>query len=78
MSVQCTWYMKRYDIYINFGPSLSEKIPKQDFLLVNFMKYKAIYSLYLQPVTESEVKKLISSLKLAIAGHDMISSSVLK
>ena len=66
------------DFYINVGPSLSEKIPKQDILPVNFMKYKAIYSLYLEPVTEIEVKKLISSLKLATPGYDMISSSVLK
>ena len=48
------------DFYINVGPSLSGKIPKQDILPVNFMKYKAIYSLYLEPVTEIEVKKLIS------------------
>ena len=66
------------DFYINVGPSLSEKIPKQDILHINFTKYKAIYSLYLELVTEIEVKKLISSLKLATPGYDMISSSVLK
>ena len=66
------------DFYINVGPPLSAKIPKQHILPVNFMKYKAINSLYLEPVTEIEVKKLISSLKLATLGFDMISSSVLK
>ena len=56
---------KFYDFYINAGPSVSEKISKQDILSVIFMKHKAIYSLYVEPVTEIEVKKLISSLKIA-------------
>ena len=66
------------DFDINVGPIISEKISKQDILPVNVMKYKAIYSLYLEPVTEIRVKKLIISLKLATPGYDMISSSVLK
>ena len=56
---------KFYDFYINAEPSLSEKIPKQDILSVIFMKHKAIYSLYVDSMTDIEVKKLISSLKLA-------------
>ena len=66
------------DFCINVGPSLSEKIPKQDILPVSLMKYKAIYSFYLEPVTEIEVKKLISSLKLATPGYDIFCSSLPK
>ena len=41
-------------------------------------KNKAVYSLYLEPVNESEIKKLISSLKSNTPGYDMIRSAALK
>ena len=34
------------------GHHSRERIPKQDILPVSLMKYKAIYSLYLEPVTD--------------------------
>ena len=42
-----------------------------------YIKNKAVYSLYLEPVSESEIK-LISSLKSNTPGYDMIGSAVLK
>ena len=42
------------------------------------MKSRVIYCLYLEPVTESEVIKLVSSLKSSSPGYDNLSSSILK
>ena len=66
------------DFFINVGPSLSRKIPNQVSTPESFMKSKALYSLYLEPVSESEIHKLITSLKSASPGYDNISSSILK
>ena len=42
------------------------------------MKSRVINSLFLEPVTESEVIKLVSSLKSSSPGYDNLSSSILK
>ena len=39
---------------------------------------KAVYSLYLEPVTESEIRELVTSLKSAAPGYDNLRSSILK
>ena len=56
------------DFYINVGPSLAEKIPKQD---IPPCQFHGIQSLYLEPLAEIEVK-------LGTPGYDIINSSVLK
>ena len=66
------------DFFINVGPSLSRKIPNQVSTPESFMKSKALYSLYLEPVCESEIDNLITSHKSASPGYDNISSSILK
>ena len=66
------------DFFINVGPSLSRKIPNQVSTPESFMKPKALYSLYLEPVSESEIHKLTTSLKSASPGYDNRSSSILK
>ena len=38
-----------------------KKIPTQNIMPIDYVKNKAIYSMYLEPL--SEIKKLISSLK---------------
>ena len=63
--------------FINVGPSLSKKIPTQNTVPTEYIKNKAVYSLYLEPVSESEIK-LISSLKSNTPGYGMIGSAVLK
>ena len=54
-----------------------EKILKQDVLPEHYMKFNSLNSLYLEPVYEQEVFKLISSLKSATAGYDNISATLL-
>ena len=39
------------DFFINVGPSLSKKIPMQNCSPDQYIKMKAVYSLYLEPVT---------------------------
>ena len=41
------------DFFINVGPYLSKKIPNQNCSPDQFIKLKAVYSLYIEPVTES-------------------------
>ena len=57
---------------------MSKKIPTQNTMPIDYTKNKAIYSMYLAPVSETEIKKLISSLKSNTPGYDMIGSAVLK
>ena len=66
------------DFFINVGPSLSKKIPMQKCSLDQYIKMKAVYSLYLEPVTESEMRGLINSFKSSAPGYDNIRSSILK
>ena len=66
------------DFFINVGPSLSKKIPPQNSSPDDYIKTKVIYSLYLEPVTESENTKLVTSLKSAAPGYDNLRSTILK
>ena len=66
------------DFFINVGPSLSKKIPNQNCRPDQFIKMKSVYSLYLGPVTESEIRELVTSLKSAAPGYDNLRSSILK
>ena len=66
------------DFFINVGPTLSRKIPKQDVLPEHYMKFNSLNSLYLEPLYEQVVFKMISSLKSSTAGYDNISATLLK
>ena len=57
--------------FINVGPSLSKKIPPQNSSPDDYIKTKAVYSFYLEPVTESEITKLVTSLKSATPGYEV-------
>ena len=50
------------DFVINVGRSLSREIPNQVSTPEILMKSNALYSLYLEPFSESEIHKLITSL----------------
>ena len=66
------------EFFINVGPSLSKKIPVQNCSPDQYIKKKTIFSLYLEPVTEAEIRRLIMSLKSSAPGYDNIRSSILK
>ena len=64
--------------FINVSPPLSKKILNQNCIPDPFIKMKAVYSLYLELVTESEIKELVTALKPAAPGYDNLRSSILK
>ena len=64
------------EIVINVVPV--QKIPTPNIMLIDYIKNKAIFRLYLGHVNETEIKKLISSLRSNIPGYDMISIAELK
>ena len=76
VSLTSDW--KWFAINSMIGPSLSKNIPVQNTRPIDYVKNKAIYSLYLEPVNENETKKLISTLKSNTPGYDMIGSAVPK
>ena len=68
---------KHNDFFINVGPSLSNRIPVQNCSPDQYIKKKMIF-LYLEPVTEAEIRRRIMSLKFSAPGYDDIRSSELK
>ena len=66
------------EFFVNVGPALANKIPQQDTPPEQYLKNRLVYSLYLEPVTENEIIRLVQSLKEAAAGYDGLSSSILK
>ena len=56
--------------FLNVGQSLSKQIPPENFSPDTYIKTTVVYSLYLEPVTESEITKLVNSLKFAAPGYD--------
>ena len=46
-------YNKFNEFFINVGQSLSEKIPTQNAMPIDYIENKAIYSMYLDPVSET-------------------------
>ena len=60
------------------GPSLPKKIPVQNCNPDQYIKKKTIFSLYLEPVTEAEIRRLIMSLKSSAPGYDNIRRSISK
>ena len=66
------------DFFINVGPTLANRIERQNKNPEQFMKAKVTYSLYLEPVTEQEIHQLVSSLKKSSPGYDNLSASILQ
>ena len=69
---------KSNDFFINVGPNLAKRIEKQNKNPEQFMKAKVTFSLYLEPVTEQEIHKIVSSLKNSSPGYDKLSPSILQ
>ena len=68
----------KFNDFINVGPTLANRIERQDKNPEQFMKAKVTYSLYLEPVTEQEIHQLVSSLKKSSPGYDNLSASILQ
>ena len=64
--------------YVNLGPSLAEKIPRVDKDPVSYIKNNTHKSIFLQPVSDLEVVKILKSLKQSSEGWDDISPRIVK
>ena len=67
------------DFFVNIGNSVETKIPRVDTNFSNFLKDKNNVSLFLKPVSEDEVKSMISTLTTSKAcGPNSIPTNILK
>ena len=66
------------EYFINVGPSLAKDIPKNQFTPHKYLNNRIIDSIYLNPVIEEEVVKIISKFKDTAAGWDGIKPSIIK
>ena len=64
--------------YINIGPSFAGDTACDDTSFRMFLNKTSITSIFLEPVTQLEIKKIISSLKNSSPGWDDISAKVIK
>ena len=66
------------EFFVNVGPNLAKKIPKQNISPLQFMSDPLMNSIFLSLVTAEETREILSSLKNGAAGHDEIRASTLK
>lgn len=67
------------EYFINVGPNLASKIPVSDMNFSNYLGERYIKSIFLDPVTENEVKLEIRRLKEnKPCGHDEIPPKLVK
>ena len=66
------------NFFVNIGPTLAKKIPKHNNNPQQYLGDRILNSIYLSPVNESEINKIVSQLKDNSPGYDGIKSSVLK
>ena len=66
------------DYSVNIGPTLPKSIPNVDKTSLKYMTNKIIQSLFLAPVTESEINVILVSLKKYAPGYDGIKLGPLK
>ena len=64
--------------FVNIGPTLAQKIPKQNHSPEHYLGERSLNSIFLSHVTENELIKLVSQLKDSSPGYDGIKASVLK
>jgi exonuclease III len=64
--------------FVNIGPNLSKKITTSNDSFKTFLPNPTVNSIYINQVTEKEIKRLIKDLKPAAAGWDSISSEIVK
>ena len=66
------------DFFTYVGPNLAKHIPKVNINPLSFMKEALKETLFISPVTETEINKIVRALKDSATGHDDISSQFLK
>ena len=66
------------NFFVNVGPSLANKIPQVDKDPLSYLHNRNEHTIFLEPVTDSEVGKIIKELRSASAGWDDIHAKIVK
>ena len=66
------------DFFTTIGPTLDKKIPQTNKKPIEYLGCPMINSIYLYPVTTTEINKIVKALKDSSAGYDGISTNLLK
>ena len=64
--------------FVNIGPTLAYKVPNNDVSHRRFLSEKLIFSLFLEPTVETEIKNIINKLKEGAPGRVGISLKNIK
>ena len=66
------------DFFVNIGPTLAKRIPIIDKSPLSYMQSSMTESIFLAPVTPTEIEKLVLTLKNSATGWDEINAMLLK
>ena len=66
------------DFYINIGPNISKSTPDCDVSPLAYMGTRVNNSMFINPTIETEIRKIILSLKNSSPGWDEITGKILK
>ena len=66
------------DYFIDIGHNIASKIPDTGIQPKFYFKGTMVNSLFLEPVTENEIQKIILSLKNGAPGYDDVTAQILK
>ena len=64
--------------FVNIGPTLASKLPKENISHRDFLPERTSASLFLEPTDEVEIKKIIRNLKKGAPGQDGITANNIK
>ena len=66
------------DFFVGIGPTLAKNIDKQDISPSHYLGDKLPNTIFLKPVSQDEIVKLVKSLKNTAPGHDDMTADILK
>ena len=66
------------DFFVNIGKELASKLPRSNTDALNYIQSNHPQSLFLSPITETEISDCIMRLKQGSPGHDDIKPDVIK
>ena len=66
------------DFFVNIGPTLAKRIPITDKSPLSYMQSSITESIFLAPITPTEIEKLVLTLKNSATGWDEVNAMLLK
>ena len=65
------------DLFINIGPTLADKIPKQSKIPESYLGSRIENSILLAPVTLTEIDDIFKTLRRCAAGYDLLTTDII-